>query len=269
MTEIAPTATVDPTAQIGPDVFIGPGCVISPNVTIGDGCTLKANVCIGPGTVMGCNNRVFANCVLGEEPQIVGAADPPTTLIIGTDNTFRENVTINRGSPKGGGQTVIGNQNYLMIGAHLGHDCIVEDNTMIGNYCQISGHCKIESRAWINAFSGTHQFVTIGRFTYAGGLSGITSDQPPFVKVSGSYPCRVRGLNATGLQRAGVDPESIKALQQAYRTLFRRRGTETLAAALDKLAAQPDPDPNVQYLIDSIRRSFQHPMGRYLEHFRS
>lgn len=268
MSTIASTATVDPTAELGEGVVVGPGCVIGPGVVIGSGSELGPNVVIATGTTIGEKNRLFANCVLGCEPQFIGCVEPDTKLVIGDNNTLRENVTINRGSPIGGGETVVGNNNYLMTGAHLGHDSQVEDNVMIGNYVQISGHTRIERNVWINAMSGTHQFVTVGRFVYAGGLAGMTADIPPFMKVSGSYPWRIRGLNAVGLQRGGVSEESIAALQEAYRLLYRRRGGRSLASAVEELAAREDVDENVRYLIESIRRSQQHRMGRYLEQFR-
>jgi len=265
VTEIAATAVVDKDAELGEDVVVGPGCVIDSGAVIGDGCVLDANVVVAGGTRIGRGNRIFANCVLGREPQILGSPEPETELIIGDENTIREMVTINRGSPKGDGKTVIGDRNFLSIGAHLGHDCHVEDDTMIGNYCQIGGHCKIEHHAWICAISGTHHFVTIGRFTYVAGFAGMSADQPPFVRVSGSYPCTVRGLNVVGLKRAGFLPASIEALEHAYRLLYRRRGPRSLANAVEELAAEGELDENVRYLIDSIRRTLQHRMGRYRE----
>ena len=269
MPNIAPTAVVDKSAKLGDGVVIGPGCVIGPDVAMGSGCELRANVFIAGRVRLGNDNRLFANVVLGEEPQMTSREQPDTEVIIGDNNVFRENVTVNRGSAAGVGKTVIGNNNYLMIGAHLGHDCHIQDNVAIGNYCQIGGHNLIESNAWLNAFSGTHQFVTVGRFCYAGGLSGVTHDLPPFVRVSGSYPCEVRGLNTIGLTRAGVAPESIDALQQAYRSLYRRRQGRSLAAIVAELLAQDDLDENVEYLLTSLQRSSQHRYNRYRELSRS
>jgi UDP-N-acetylglucosamine acyltransferase len=267
VTEIAPTAVVDKTAQLADDIIVGPGCVIGPNTIIGTGCILKANVIIGAGVTLGNNNRIFPNCVLGEEPQIIGTVEPQTELIIGNNNTFREHVTINRGSPRGNGKTIIGNNNYLMISAHLGHDCEIEDNCVLGNSVALAGHCKVEKNAWLSAFSTMQQFATVGRLTFSAGFSGIYIDQPPFVRVSG-YPCRVRGLNVIGLQRAGFSEESITALKKVFLRLFRKSGSETLAHAVEELSAQDSQDENVRYLLESLRRRNQHHLGRYLESFR-
>jgi len=264
MTDIASSAHVDKTAQIGDNVYIGPGCIVSAGVVIGDGCILKANVMILPGVELGCNNRMYANCVLGEEPQMLGTFDPPTHLRIGSNNVFRENVTINRGSPIGSGQTVVGDHNYFMIGSHLGHDVEVEDNVVLGNCSLVAGHCKLERNAWISALSGLHQFVTIGRNSFVAARSGITRDVPPFMKVSGITRIRVRGLNTIGLQRAGFEPDSIAALQRTYRVLYRREG-ESIHPLVEEMLGGEDLDDHVRYLLVFLQRSFQHRMGRYLE----
>lgn len=264
MNQIAATAVIDKTTRLGDGVTIGPGCVIGENAVIGDGCQLKANVVVGAGVAMGRDNRVFPFCTLGEEPQIVGQSEPATDLVIGDSNTFRENVTINRGSPKSYGKTVIGNENYFMIGAHLGHDVEVEDNVLLGNYCQISGHCKIERNVWMNALSGMHQFVTIGRFAYTAGNSGMSHDVPPFVKVSGIYPCRVRAINTIGLRRAGLSDDQIKALNDVFRKLYRQRGG-ALAQRVAELIGEGGHDENVRDMLDSLERSSKHRFGRARE----
>ena len=268
MAQIAKTASVDRTAQLGENVIVGPGCVVGPGVVIGDGCELKANVFVSGGVHIGCNNRFFANCVMGEEPQSLGCVEPDTKLIIGDSNVIRENVTLNRGTPGGGGKTVVGDNNYFMIGSHLGHDCEVEDNTVIGNYSQIGGHGKIERNVWLSAFMGTHQFVTIGRFTFTSGRSGAPHDLPPYMRAAGTSPCVVRGVNQTGLERAGFERKSIEELKGAYRCLYRRRNGKTIAQALAELEAQNDLDEHVRYLVEFLKRAGQHSQGRYLELFR-
>ena len=264
MTDIAPTATIDKTAQIGNDVHVGPGCLIAPNVVIGNNCFFKANAIVCSGVTIGDNNRFYSNTVIGEDPQIIGSVDPDTQLIIGNDNTFRENVNISRGSPKGGGKTIIGNQNFFMIASHIGHDCLVEDHCVIGNNSLVAGHCKIERNAWLSACTAIQQFVTVGRFAFTAGQSGIYNDLPPFVRGAG-YPAVPRGLNTIGLQRAGFNQSSIDALKQAFRKLFKRHNADTLAQIVEELSATDIQDPNVIYLIDHLKKSLQHHMGRYLE----
>ena len=269
MAVIAPTAIVDKTAQLGSDVRIGHGCVVEGDVVIGDGCELQNYVIVGRGTKMGSRNRIFSHCVIGGEPQILELNNPETELIIGNDNVFREYVNISRGSPHGGGKTIVGNNVFLMVACHLGHDCEVEDNVVMVNHCQIGGHNKIERNVWLSAYTGIHQFVTIGRFSYTGGLSGPTSDVPPFMRVASSYPCAIRGLNTIGMQRAGISEESISALKKAYRRLYKRREAGVpMARLVEEMLAESDLDENVKYLLEFLQRSSQHRMGRYRELFR-
>ncbi len=265
MTQIASTAVVDKTAQLGTDVSIGPGCVIGPHVILGDGCELRAHVYISPDTIVGTNNLIYANCVLGEEPQIVGVPETDTKLIIGDNNTFRENVTINGGSSRGEGQTVIGNNTFFMTGSHIGHDCEIEDNGILGNYVQVGGHCKLEHNVFLNAITSLQPFVTIGRFTYTAGMSTVHHDLPPFVRAGGLYPCKVRGLNVIGLQRAGFLQDHIEHLMQAYRRLYRRRDGKSIAQAVEELASENGLDEHVRYLLEFLQHSHQHRSGRYRE----
>lgn len=267
MTDIDNTARIDPSADIGAEVSIGPHCVIGPGAVIGDRCRLYANVIIAPGVRLGTDNRCFPGVVLGEEPQFFGHRDLPGELIIGDQNDFREQVTINRGAPQGGGTTIIGCRNYFMIGSHVGHDCIIQDNCCIGNYTQFSGHSKIESNVWLSAFCGTHQFVTVGRFAYCAGYSAIGSDVPPFVKVAGNYPCEVRGLNTVGLQRAGFPDDAITALKKAYKRLYLRR-EGSITAVVQDMMAEDGHHEFVRQMLEFMQRSFQHRLGRYREQFR-
>lgn len=265
MTQIHASATVARDAKIGAGVRIGPGCVIEPGVIIGDDCELRANVYVATGTRMGRGNRVFANVVLGEEPQILGAPRPGGELLIGDGNTFRENVNVHRGSAGGSGRTVVGNDTYLMVGAHLGHDCVIEDGAVIGNYGQLSGHVKVERKAWLSGVVAAHQFVTIGRFAYVGGMSGTAHDIPPFVRAAGHMPCAVRGLNVVGLRRNGFAEEQVQALMRAYRRLYRRTAGAALARLVAEMQAEDDHDENVTYLLSFLERSARHAQGRYRE----
>ncbi len=268
MTDIAQTAMVDKTAQLGRDVVIGPGCVIGAGVRIGDGCRFQANVIVEPGVEMGRNNRFHAHCVIGDLPQILGCEHADTQLQIGDDNVFREQVTIHRGSPHGSGKTIIGHQNYFMVGSHLGHDCEVENQVVVSNYTQLSGHVKLERNVWLSAMIGIHQFVTVGRYAYIAGLSAVTHDVPPFVRIAGSYPCEVRGLNVIGLRRAGFSQETIQSLIGVYRRLYMQREGTPLASIVEELCAQSDLEENVAYLLISLQRSTQHRFNRYRESLR-
>jgi UDP-N-acetylglucosamine acyltransferase len=166
-----------------------------------------------------------------------------------------------------GQNTTVGNGNLLMVGVHIGHDCILEDRIVISNCTQLSGHCKVETGAWISALCGLHQFVTVGKWCYIGGLSGVTHDITPFIIVSGSYPLKVRSINKRGITRAGLTPEQGTAIVRAFRKLYRSGGA--LLENARALAEQPGLDRNVRDMVDSIINSSTHRFGRYRETFRT
>ncbi len=266
MKQIHPSAVIAGDAKIGDDCIIGPNCVIDGGASIGAGTVLDANVVIGKNTVLGKGNRLFANCAIGGRPQILGLkADAEIGgLVIGDNNTIREQVTIHPSMHKDG-CTRIGNNNLLMIGVHIGHDCTLEDKIVMSNYTQISGHCKIETGAWLSGMVLLHQFVTIGKWCYAAGMAGINHDVPPFLIVSGHYPPEIRGVNKRGLMRAGLSEESQAKVVEAYKKLYRKGPLLENAKAL---AQEDGLDENVKAMLDAIFHSCEHRFGRYLETFR-
>jgi UDP-N-acetylglucosamine acyltransferase len=267
MTEIHPSAVVHSDVQLADGVTIGPNCVINSGVSMGAGTTLDANVVIGKDVSIGQKNSFFSNCSIGGQPQLLGldADSKIGGLVIGDNNTFREQVTIHP-SIYAGEFTQIGNDNLLMIGVHIGHDCILEDKIVMSNYVQISGHCKIETGVWLSGMVLLHQFVTIGKWCYASGLAGINHDIPPFLIISGHYPLSVRGINKRGVKRAGLSDEQQKQIFDAYKRLYRQGGT--LLENAEALAAEDGLDENVQAMVDTIIKSSGQRFGRYLENFR-
>lgn len=267
MAKIHPSAVVDATAQLADTVTVGPNCVIEERVIIGAGSVLGANVVVGAGTRLGENNKLFANCVVGGKPQILGLNDDSQIggIEIGNGNTIREQVTIHT-SMHTDGMTKIGNENLLMIGVHIAHDCILDDKIVMSNYVQISGHCHIQTGVWFSGMVLLHQFITVGKWSYAAGMAGINRDVPPFVIVSGHYPPRVRGVNRRGMVRAGLSEQSQGNVFKAYKQLYRTDGT-----LLDKakaLVAEDGLDENVHAMLEVIIKSGEHRFGRFLETLR-
>ncbi len=267
MTKIHPSAVIDKDARLDEGVTIGPNCVIEGKVSIGADTILDANVVIGKNVKIGKRNHFYANCVIGGRPQILDMdpRDPIGGLVIGDGNTFREQVTIHPSIYKDR-LTKVGNDNLLMIGVHIGHDCVLEDKIVMSNFVQISGHCKIETGVWFSAMVLLHQFVTIGKWCYAAGLAGINKDIVPFLTVSGHYPLRVRGVNKRGLKRAGLSEQQQQRIIEAYSKLYRQGGT--LLENAKALAKEDGLDENVQAMIDTIIKGSQQQFGRYLEKFR-
>jgi UDP-N-acetylglucosamine acyltransferase len=153
-----------------------------------------------------------------------------------------------------------------MVGVHIGHDCTLEDKTVLSNSVQIGGHCKIETGAWFSGMAAMHQFVTFGKWSYAAGLAGINRDIPPFLIVSGHYPPRIRGVNKRGMDRAGLSEQQQEKIFEAHKKLF-RQGNALLENA-KALAEEDGLDENVRVMVDMIIKSSEHQFGRYLEKFR-
>ena len=218
--EIDPSAQVDPGARIGRGTRVGAFSVIGAEVTLGEDCLIHPHAVVQGPTTLGARNRVFPFACIGMEPQDLKYAGERTRLEIGDDNTFRESVTVNRGTAGGGGVTRLGSGNLLMTGTHIGHDCRVADRVIFANAATLGGHVLVEEGATIGAFSGVHQFCRIGAHAYIGGYSVITQDAVPFVLTVGNR-AESHGINVIGLRRKEFSAAAISALRKAFRTLFR------------------------------------------------
>ena len=268
MKQIHAAAVIAEGAIIQEGVIIGPNCFVDTGAVIGEGTILEANVVVGKNVHIGKRNHLFPNCVVGGYPQILGLGPDAKIggLEIGDGNTIREQVTIHP-SMHHDAMTKIGNSNLIMVGVHIGHDCILEDKIVLSNFTQVSGHCKIETGVWLSGVVLIHQFVSIGKWCYAAGLAGINKDVPPFLIVSGHYPPEVRGINKRGLLRAGLNEKQQKAISEAYRRLYRDDKTPLLQKAKE-MSAEKGLDENVVEMINAILNSSKHRYGRHLETFR-
>ncbi len=258
-TTIDPTATIHPTARLGRNVHIGPYCVIGAGSEIGDGTVLKNHVTIGLNTRMGRNNTVYPYASIGSDPQDLSWHGEETHLVVGDRNVFRESVTVNRGTHKGDGFTRVGNGNLIMACAHIAHDCLLGDNIVMANNALLAGHVIIEDRAILNGAAAVHQFTTVGKLSYVGGLTRIVQDVPPYMIVEGN-PSKVRKVNIVGLQRHGIGQERISALKNVYRALFRSRRPR--AEVIAELELAQEMTPEVRELLDFLRRADRGRHGR-------
>jgi UDP-N-acetylglucosamine acyltransferase len=214
------TALVHPSVELGEDVQIGPYSVIGEGVRIGSGTRIAHHVTIEGPTGIGKNNIIFPYAYLGGAPQDVTYRGEKTRLRIGDGNTFREFVTVNRGTLKGDGITIIGSNNLLMAYCHVAHDCILEDGIVMANGVQLGGHVKIESDVTFGGLAAVHHFVTVGEKAFVGGLTRVVHDVPPFMTVEGN-PSKVRCVNTVGLRRRGFSEEKIQAIKDAFQLIYR------------------------------------------------
>ncbi len=250
---IHPNAIIDPRAEIGEGVEIGPYTIIEQDVVIGQGTKIGPHVIIREGTRIGERCHIYQFASIGEAPQALAYQGEKTNLIIGDHNIIREFVTLHRGTLKGGGKTVIGNNNYFMAYSHVAHDCVIGNQVILANGATLAGHILIEDYAIIGGLSAIHQFCRVGTHAFISGLTGVTLDIPPYMLASGNR-AKLYGLNSVGLKRHKFPEETIKALKKAYRIIF--RSGLTLDNAIKRI--QEDEiyqKPEVQHLLNFIQHS--------------
>lgn len=250
---IAESAVISRDAVLAPDVEVGAYAVIGPHVTIGAGCVIGPHVRIEGPTTIGERNHFTGLASIGTEPQDIKFKGERTELRIGSDNLFREFITINRGTPGGGAVTTIGSHNMFMAYSHVAHDCHVGSHTIFANNATLAGHVDVGDHSTIGAFSAVHQFCRVGDHAFIGGGTIATQDVLPYVKTVGSRPAKTYGVNTIGLQRKGFPPETIEALQRAYRILIRSK--LRLQDAVERIESEFSMHAEARYFAEFVRGS--------------
>lgn len=256
---IHPTATVHVTAivpesaKIGPNCKVGPYCTVGANVELGDDCELVSHVVLDGHTRLGKANRIFSFAAIGVAPQDLKYKNEPTRLEVGDRNTFRECVTISRGTVGGGGTTRMDSDCLIMAYAHIGHDSQIGNGCLVANGAALAGHVTVEDYATIGALCPVHQYCRIGRHAYVGGGTTITQDVLPFSLTSATREVHAFSLNKVGLERRGFSEEQLRALHRAYRALL--AGKLNTTQALEKIKSGEAMTDEVRYLVEFIERS--------------
>jgi UDP-N-acetylglucosamine acyltransferase len=229
---IHPTAIVDPAARMGTDVEIGPFSVIGPQATIGEKTIVQSHVVIEGEVVIGNGNFIGHGAIIGVPPQDVSfSPERKTKVEIGNDNIIREYCTIHRGSADGSA-TKIGDKNFLMAGAHIGHNCLIGNDVIIANNCLLAGHVRVDDGAFLGGGSTFHQHMHVGRLVMVQGSSAFGKDLPPFViAAERNY---VFGLNAVGLRRAGFSAKDRDEIKAVFQLVYQSR--LNVGQALEKAA---------------------------------
>ena len=250
MLAVDPSAKVAPGAVIGADVKIGPYCVVGPNVALADGCELIAHVHLAGHTTIGAGTVIYPFASLGTPPQSVHYKGGPTRLVIGAKCQIRESVTINTGTEKGGGVTSVGDNAFLMVGAHVAHDSRVGNNVVFANNAAIGGHVEIQDNVFLGGHCVVHQFTRLGESAMVAGYSAVREDVIPYGYVL--YPAaRLAGINVVGMRRRGVSRAAITAVRAAYNTLFEGEGE--FSARVDAVAAEHADVPQVAQIVAFLR----------------
>lgn len=211
-------AFIHPDARIGQDCQIGPGVVIDQHVEIGDRCQIQAHAVVTGHTTIGSDNKIGYGAVIGAEPQDTAFQSGIVSHVrIGSRNTIREHVTIHRGT-RPGTSTTLGDDNYLMAGVHLAHNCAVGNHVTLVNNTLLAGYVEVADRAFLGGAVVVHQFVRIGPLVMVRGLTRLGLDLPPYFMAVDTNT--VAGINRVGLRRAGMTPDTLRTIFKVYQRLY-------------------------------------------------
>ena len=250
------TSIIDPKAKISSKVKVGPYTIIGPHVEIDDDVVIQSHVNITGHTIIGKNNKIYPMASVGSDPQDLKYKGERTTLVIGDNNTIREHVTINTGTIQGGGITKVGNNNLIMIGAHIAHDCIIGNNIVMANNSAVAGHAEIEDFVIIGAKCGVQQFTRIGKMAMIGGMTGVSRDVIPYGLSTGNRNL-LNGINVIGLRRDKVKNKEIIGLTEAYKEIFK---SKNLSENLSKLNGKFNDNILVKEVLEFINKDKKRPI---------
>jgi UDP-N-acetylglucosamine acyltransferase len=248
-------AIVAASARVAAGVRIGAYAVIGEDVDLGEGCVLHEHAMVQGPSKIGRNNVFHPFSVVGGDPQDLRYKGERTELAIGDGNTFREYVTITRGTVGGGGKTTVGSGSLFLASSHVGHDCHVGDHTLFVNGATLAGHVTVEDYATIGFQSPVHQFCRIGRYAYIGASTVITQDVPPFSRVVTERETKSYGVNTIGLERKGFSEERLKVLARAFRLLSRSKmNTSQALAEMRKSLGESEDVQELIRFVESAER---------------
>ncbi len=254
---IHPTAIIDKEAEIDESVIIGAYSIIEKGVSIGENTVIGPYVHIAGNTTIGKGNKIYTGAVIGQGPQDISFDKRKKTgIIIGDNNTIREQMTIHLSTSEEE-FTKIGNNCYLMVGCHIAHDNVIEDNVIIANSTMLGGFVWIEKNAFLSGNVGVHQHCRIGSYTMIGSNEKVSQDIVPFTLVN-DFPPRTTGINLVGLKRAGFSAEERNLINRAYKIIFREN--LSITSIIERLENEFD-DANVRIMTNFIKNSAKNGRG--------
>lgn len=251
MVNIHPTAIVNPKAQLGENVTVSPFAIVYENTEIGDNCTIGPGAVIYPYTTLGNNIRISHSASIGHVPQDLKFRNEITTCKIGSNSVIHEFVTIHRGTAASG-ETIVGEDAFIMAYSHVAHDCIIKDHVTIANCVQIAGHVTIERNAVIGGLAKIKQFVRVGKFCMIQGGRGVGKDVPHYI-LAGEGKLQFSGLNKVGLKRNGFSDDQINIIKKIYFFLY--GSNLNVSQAKEKILAEFPAEPVAAEIVDFINQS--------------
>lgn len=245
------TAVIHSNAKVPASCEIGPYCVIGEHVELGENCRLHSHVVIDGHTRLGAGNEIFPFASIGLKTQDLKWKGGITYTKIGSNNTFREYVTINSGTADGE-YTTVGSNNHVLAYSHIAHNVKVGNHVIMSNVATLAGHVTVDDHAVVGGLAAIHQFCRIGAYSIIGGCSKVVQDVPPYMLADGN-PAQTRTINKVGLERNGFSDEAQSALRQAYKILFREK--LTVPNALAKIESELPQLAEVKTLVEFCRKT--------------
>lgn len=156
---------VSPKAVIGKNVKIGYFAVIEDDVHIGDNCIIANNVVIHCGSHIGSNVRIDDNTIIGKEPMhsvnSIFKNDKVLPSCFIDDGCLIGGGTIIYCGCKIGRETLIADLSTVRENVNIGNKTIIGRGVCIENFCNVGNLCKIETNAYITAYSEIEDNVFI------------------------------------------------------------------------------------------------------------
>lgn len=262
--KVHPTATVHPSAELGKNVEIGPYAVIGSEVKIGDNTKIGSHCVVSKWVTIGSDNVIHQSVSIGAPPQDYKYKGEKNEIVIGNKNIIREFVQIHLPSGEGA-KTQIGDENFIMIHAHIPHNCRVGNQTVIGGYVGLGGFTQVDDQATIGGLAGIHQYCRIGRLAMIGSSSKINQDIPPFLLVDGN-PATARGINYIGMQRRGISEESISEVKKAFKIFLSKTNVKQVVEEIQKKVKDTEEVKQfVNFLEAESKRGFIRKAGAEVE----
>ena len=249
---IHPTAIISSKAELGRNVSIGPYSIIGDDVILHDDIQVASHCVIEGPSEFGSGSVFFPFVSAGQEPQDLKYKGERSWLRAGERNTFREFITLQRGTEGGGNLTQIGSDNLFMAQSHIAHDCIIGSHTIFANGATLAGHVIVEDFATIGAYGGVHQFCRVGKHAFVGGYSVVVKDALPYARTVGNH-ARCYGQNTLGLRRRGFNSEEIRRITHAFRLLLASK--LNTSQAVEAIKRELTGWPEIDYLVEFIESS--------------
>lgn len=177
------THAIHPEASIGRGVSLGHFVVIEKDVTIGDECRIGHHVVIRSGTHIGNNVQIGDHTVVGQQP-MRAANSAVTSEKIHVGPHIQDRVRIGSASVIYAGCEIsedafVADLATVREDVRVGRKTIVGRGVAIENQCTIGAFCKLETNAYITAYStlGDRVFVAPGVRTSNDNFIGRTEER--------------------------------------------------------------------------------------------